>query len=80
MQERDRELLLENPIATALESYRREHGSYIESKSEATLIDHLNPRYLPRIIRVDPCHQPHEYEGPNTFILRSTSQSQYRER
>ena len=29
------------------ESYRRDHGSYPESKSEATLIDHLNPRYLP---------------------------------
>src|SRR5436853_218053 len=38
-------------IATALESYRREHGSYLESKSEATLIDHLNPRYLARLIR-----------------------------
>ncbi len=40
------------------ESYRRDHGSYLESKSEATLIDHLNPRYLARIICVDPCHQP----------------------
>jgi len=59
-------------IATALESYRREHGSYFESKSEATLIDHLNPRYLARIIRVDPWHQPYEYDGgPNTFVLRS---------
>jgi len=54
MQERDRELLLENPIATALESYRREHGSYLESKNEATLINHLNPRYLARIVRADP--------------------------
>ena len=59
-------------IATALESYRREHGSYLESKSEATLIDHLNPRYLARVIRVDPWHQPYEYEGsPNTLVLRS---------
>jgi len=59
-------------IATALESYRREHGFYVESKSEATLINHLNPRYLPRIIRVDPWHQPYEYEGTrNAFVLRS---------
>ena len=59
-------------IATALESYRREHGSYLESKSEATLVDHLNPRYLSRIIRIDPWHQPYEYEGGlNTFVFRS---------
>ena len=59
-------------IATALGSYRREHGSYIESKSEATLIDHLSPRYLARIIRVDPWHQPYEYEGTRDgFTLRS---------
>ncbi len=59
-------------IATALESYRREHGSYLESKSEATLIDHLNPRYLTRIIRIDPWHQPYEYEGTRSgFTLRS---------
>ena len=59
-------------IATALESYRREHGSYLESKSEATLIDHLNPRYLARLIRIDPWHQPYEYEGTRDgFTLRS---------
>lgn len=59
-------------IATALESYRRERGSYLESKSEAALIDSLNPRYLARIIRVDPWHQPYEYEGSRTgFVLRS---------
>jgi hypothetical protein len=59
-------------IATALESYRREHGVYIEAKSEAVLIDHLNPRYLSRIIRVDPWHKPYEYEGTRTnFVLRS---------
>ena len=59
-------------IATALESYPRERGSYVESKSEAVLIDHLNPRYLARIIRVDPWHQPYGYEGGrDTFLLRS---------
>jgi hypothetical protein len=60
-------------IATALESFRRERGSYVESKSEATLIDHLSPRYLARVIRIDPWHQPYQYEGGRTsFVLRST--------
>lgn len=59
-------------IATALESYRRDHGFYVESKSEAVLIDHLSPRYLTRVIRLDPWHQPYEYEGArNSFLLRS---------
>ncbi len=60
-------------IATALEAYRREHGSYVEAKSEAKLVDLLNPRYLARVIRVDPWHQPYEYEGARTsFVLRSS--------
>src|SRR5258707_5394371 len=60
-------------IATALESYRREHGFYLESKSEAALIDNLNPHYLARVIRVDPWHQPYEYEGSrSSFVLRSS--------
>lgn len=59
-------------IATALESYRRDHGFYVEAKSEAALIDHLNPRYLARIIRVDAWSNPYEYEGTRTnFVLRS---------
>lgn len=59
-------------IATALESFRRERGGYPESKTQAALIDSLNPRYLPRIIRTDPWHQPYEYEGTRTsFVLRS---------
>jgi hypothetical protein len=59
-------------IATALESFRRERGSYVEAKTEAALIDMLNPRYLPRVIRVDPWHRPYEYEGTRTsFVLRS---------
>lgn len=59
-------------IATALDSYRREHGAYVEAKTEAALIDRLNPRYLARIIRLDPWHQPYGYEGSRTsFVLRS---------
>ena len=60
-------------IATALESYRREHGFYLESKTEAALIDSLNPRYLRSIIRVDPWHQPYQYQGTRgSFVLRSS--------
>jgi hypothetical protein len=60
-------------IATALESFRRERGFYVESKSAAALIDNLNPHYLARVIRVDPWHQPYEYEGSrSSFVLRSS--------
>lgn len=59
-------------IASALESYRREHGGYIDSKSEATVIDFLSPHYMNRVIRIDPWHQPYEYEGTrNSYVLRS---------
>ena len=59
-------------IATALESFRRERGFYVEAKTEAALIDNLNPRYLSRVLRVDPWHRPYEYEGTRTsFVLRS---------
>lgn len=59
-------------IATALESFRRERGFYVEAKSGAALADKLNPRYLARVIRVDPWHKPYEYEGArDRFTLRS---------
>jgi hypothetical protein len=59
-------------IATALESYRREHGFYPEAKSEAALIDSLNPSYLTRVIRIDPWHQSYQYEGKrDSYVLRS---------
>src|SRR5205814_9785553 len=56
-------------VAVALESYRREHGGYIASKTQAALIDGLNPRYLARVIRIDPWHQPYEYEGSHSSFL-----------
>ena len=59
-------------IAAALESYRRDRGSYLESKSSAALVDNLNPRYLARVIRIDPWHNPYEYEGAHSsYVLRS---------
>ena len=60
-------------IGTALEAFRRERGFYVAAKDEAALIDHLNPHYLARVIRVDPWHRPYQYEGtPERFTLRST--------
>lgn len=59
-------------LATALESFRRERGFYVVAKDERVLEDQLNPRYLARLIRVDPWHKPYLYEGTNTsYTLRS---------
>jgi hypothetical protein len=60
-------------IARALEKFRKERGFYIVSDSEAVAIDHLSPRYLVRVIRFDPWHQPYRYQGERDhFTLRST--------
>lgn len=59
-------------IATALEAFRRERGSYVEAKSETALVDFLSPRYIARVIRVDAWHRPYEYEGTrDSYVLRS---------
>lgn len=59
-------------IASALESFRRERGFYVEAETEAALVDHLSPNYLARIIRVDPWHKSYYYEGTrDRFTLRS---------
>jgi hypothetical protein len=59
-------------IAKALGDFRRERGSFVVSDSESVLIDHLSPRYLARVIRVDPWHRPYRYEGqPDRYSLRS---------
>jgi hypothetical protein len=59
-------------IARALTDFRGERGSFVVSNSESVLIDHLSPRYLPRVIRVDPWHRPYQYEGqPDHYSLRS---------
>jgi hypothetical protein len=60
-------------IANALEKFRKDRGFYVVSDSQAVAIDHLNPRYLPQIIRFDPWHQPYKYLGERDhFTLRST--------
>jgi type II secretion system (T2SS) protein G len=60
-------------MSQALERYRRERGFYVVSDSQAVLIDHLHPRYLTKIIRVDPWSHPYKYEGQrDRFTLHST--------
>lgn len=59
-------------IAQALESFRRERGFFVVSDKHSVLIDHLSPRYLTRVIRLDPWHRPYQYEGQQTqYSLRS---------
>ena len=59
-------------IAKALGEFRRERGSFVVSDSESVLIDHLSPRYLARVIRVDPWHRPYQYDGQqDRYSLRS---------
>jgi hypothetical protein len=59
-------------LATALTSFYRERGFYVEAENVSALVDQLNPRYLARVIRVDPWHRPYQYEGSrNTYALRS---------
>jgi hypothetical protein len=59
-------------IAKALDSFRRERGYFVVSDNESVLIDHLSPKYLPRVIREDPWHRPYAYEGQqDRYSLRS---------
>lgn len=61
-----------NTIAAALNDFRRERGAFVVSDKQSVLIDNLNPRYLKRVIRLDPWHRPYQYEGaPDHFSLRS---------
>lgn len=59
-------------IASALDAYRRERGAFVVSDKHPVLIDHLNPRYLRRVIRVDMWQRPLHYQGTQDhFTLRS---------
>jgi len=59
-------------IAKALGDFRRERGYFVVSDRESVLIDHLSPRYLVRVIRIDPWHRPYQYEGQQDhYLLRS---------
>ncbi|HEV2705287.1 MAG TPA: type II secretion system protein GspG [Pyrinomonadaceae bacterium] len=59
-------------VRAALEAFRRERGFYPVVTDSTALVDHLSPRYLSHIIRIDPWHRPYRYEGERErFVLRS---------
>lgn len=59
-------------MVDALRSFRRERGFFVVASSTSTLMDQLNPRYLSRVIRLDPWHRPYLYEGEREhYSLRS---------
>jgi hypothetical protein len=59
-------------VAGALEVYRKDFDFYLVSDNHRTLIEHLSPRYLPRVIRLDPWGHPYRYLGErDRFQLRS---------
>jgi hypothetical protein len=59
-------------MGQALARFRTERQSYVASDSHAVLIDHLNPYFLSRVIRMDPWHEPYRYRGDrDSFTLRS---------
>lgn len=59
-------------IAAALASFRRERGFYVVADNSGALLDQLNPRYLPRVILLDPWQRPFLYEGErDRYLLRS---------
>jgi len=59
-------------VARALEVFRHDRGSFVISDKHSVLIDHLSPHYLVRVIRLDPWHNPYQYQGEREhFLLRS---------
>ena len=59
-------------MAQALEKFRSERNAYVVSESHAVLVDHLSPRFLKQVIRLDPWNRPYQYRGDSaSFTLRS---------
>jgi hypothetical protein len=50
-------------LRAALEAFRGERGVYVTASDSAVLMDHLSPRYIKQIIRLDPWHNPYRYAG-----------------
>ena len=50
-------------LATALEAYRRDTGSYVQAGTCSALIDNLSPKYLSSIIRLDAWSREFDYKG-----------------
>lgn len=59
-------------LRAALEEYRRERGFYVAAEDVRVLVDHLSPRFLVRVIRIDPWHRPYRYEGTETRYFLSS--------
>jgi Type II secretion system (T2SS), protein G len=59
-------------LATALEAYRRDNGSYVQADTGSALIDRLAPRYLSSIIRLDAWSQEFGYKGTATSYRLSS--------
>jgi hypothetical protein len=59
-------------IATALDAFRREHGSYVKATTAAALMDNLAPRYMERLVRLDAWSHEFQYDGgPSGYKLAS---------
>jgi hypothetical protein len=59
-------------MATAMEAYKRARGVYVTGDTVAVLMDHLQPRFMCRVIRIDPWHHPYVYNGNgSSYTLRS---------
>lgn len=59
-------------LRAALEAYRRELGFYVVAEDSTALVDHLSPRFIGRVIRIDPWHNPYRYAGTgDRFALSS---------
>jgi len=50
-------------LASALVSFRRDHGSYVVANSGPKLVDSLSPDYLATVIRLDAWSNEFKYEG-----------------
>lgn len=50
-------------LAKALKSFHKDRGIFVVSDKGSVLIDHLSPRYLRSVIRLDPWHNPYQYHG-----------------
>ena len=50
-------------LATALEAYRRDNGSYVQAATCSALLDNLSPKYLGSVIRLDAWSREFDYKG-----------------
>jgi hypothetical protein len=50
-------------LATALEAYRRDNGSYVQAGTCSALLDNLSPKYLGSVIRLDAWSREFDYKG-----------------